>query len=73
MAENNPSPLPDHGKVASRKQVSEGWEERGLQPSLPVPAWLLISPGLITSIIFWQVRRQGVGETDPFLDRQGWG
>lgn len=44
-----------------------------MQPQPPVPAWLLIFPALIACIVFWQVRRQGVGEQNSFLDRQDQG
>ena len=51
------------GRRRSRKQAPEGWGERR-----PVPVHFPSSPGLITCIVFWQVRRQGVGEEDSLVD-----
>lgn len=64
----SPAPSQPRGWWRWSKQVPEGWEETGLPPGcLSLPGRLLVFQGLITCIVFWQVRRQGVGETK---DRQ---
>ena len=73
VVEDLPSPLPS--SLLGKTRLGNGFNGvggQGLQPRQPAPGgssfW-----GLMTPIVFWQVRRQGVGKKDSCSDRQDQG